>query len=97
MTVGYRVRSGSFTNSFGGEMDNVIRVHFTPEAQDLLGTAEELYEAADQEMIVSLAYAAQADDGTYEIYYCGDIGHYSMIEALQKLIRELRKDAKKKQ
>jgi hypothetical protein len=76
---------------------NVVRVHFTPHQQDLLGTTEELYEAADQELIVAIGYVAQADDGSYELSWAGDVGHYSMIEALQKLIRELRKEAKKLQ
>ena len=73
-------------------MGDVLKVHFTPEQQDLIGTLDSLAEEADQDNIVAIAYVAQANDGTYEMSWAGDVSHYSMIDALKALIRAVRKD-----
>lgn len=72
--------------------DNVVKVFFSEEQQDLVGNINSLQEAAEEELLVSLAYVAQADDGSYEMSWCGDVAHQSMIDALKALIRQLRKE-----
>lgn len=73
---------------------NVVKVHFDADQQDLVGTIDELAEAAHDETIVSIGYVVGLVDGTYEMSWAGDVSHYSMIDALKVLIRALRKEAK---
>lgn len=74
-------------------MGEVIEVQFTPEEQDLVGTLDELMESSARRDIVSIAYVVQAEDGSYEMSWAGDVEFPSSIEALKVLIRNLRKQA----
>jgi hypothetical protein len=82
-------------NDVEEHMGDVVKVHFTEEQQDLIGTLDALITEADEENIVSIAYAAQTDDGSYEMSFAGDVTHHSMIDALKVLIRALRKDLRR--
>ena len=73
-------------------MGEVIDVQFTPEEQDLVGTIDEISEAARDRTLVALAFVALADDGSYEMSWAGDLEFPSAIEALKLLIRALRKE-----
>ena len=73
-------------------MGEVIDAMFTPEEQDLVGTLDELREAAIDRDIVSISYIVQAHDGSYEMSWAGDVEFPSAIEALKLLIRTLRKE-----
>ncbi len=73
-------------------MGDVVKAFFSQEQQDLVGTIHGLAEGAEEEVWIALAYAVQADDGTYEMSWCGDVSHQSMIDALKALIRQLRKE-----
>ena len=72
--------------------DNVVKVFFSQEQQDLVGTVHLIAEGAEEETIIAIGYVAQCDDGSYEMSWAGDVSHSSMIEALKVLIRQLRKD-----
>ena len=73
-------------------MGEVVKVHFSPEQQDLIGTLDSLMTEADEDNIVAIGYVAQANDGSYEMSWAGDVSHYSMIDALKALIRAIRKE-----
>jgi hypothetical protein len=73
-------------------MGDLVKVFFSTEQQDLVGTAHQLAEAAEEEVMIAIAYAAQADDGSYEMSWAGDVSHQSMVDALKALIRQLRKE-----
>ena len=72
-------------------MGDVIHGFFTEEEQDLVGMLTALSEAADSRDMVALAFVCQADDGSYEMSWCGDIEFPSAIEHLKILIRQMRK------
>ena len=76
-----------------GSMGELVKIHFSPEQQDLVGTIDTLSESAENDLIVAIGYVVQTEDGTYEMSWAGDVSHYSMIEALKVLIRALRKEA----
>jgi hypothetical protein len=61
-----------------------------------MGTIDDLADEAEARNIVSMAYVAQAEDGSYEMNWCGDVEFPSSIEALKVLIRNMRKAAAKK-
>lgn len=72
--------------------DNVVKVFFSEEQQDLVGTIQLVQEAVEEETAIAIAYAVQMDDGSYEMSWAGDVAHQSMIDALKALIRQLRKE-----